>query len=361
MFERLTVYVGTYTDGGSRGIYRLELNPDSGAATDPVLVGESENPSFLALHPNGRVLYAVNELATFRGEPTGAVSAFAIDPATGALALLNQQPSRGAAPCHLVVDTAGRHLLVANYGSGSVAVLPLAPDGRLQAASSVHQHTGSGPNTARQQGPHAHAVVLDAAERFAFEADLGADRIFTDRFDADAGTLHPNDPPAIALDPGSGPRHLAWHPSGRYLYAINELRSTITAFKYDAGGGVLTAVQTVETLPAGFSGQNTAAEIAISPNGRFLYGSNRGHDSLAVFSIVADSGLLAAAGHVPAGGRTPRHFAIDPSGRWLLVANQDSDSITVLRLDPASGRPSLVGRHVTISKPVCVVFADRRP
>jgi 6-phosphogluconolactonase len=353
---RLAVYVGTYTTGGSRGIYRFELDPDSGAATDPVLAGESENPSFLALHPNGRMLYAVNEVETFGGEPTGAVSAFAIDAATGALARLNQQPSRGMAPCHLVVDKAGRHLLVANYSSGSVAVLPLGTDGRLQPATALRQHTGRGPNAARQQGPHAHAVAFDAAERFVFAADLGADRIFIGRFDAATGSLEPNDPDAAVLEPGSGPRHLAWHPSGTHLYAINELHSTVTVFRYDASRGALAAVQTITTLPAGLTGRNTAAEIAVSPDGRLLYGSNRGDDSLAAFTIDAASGTLAAAGHVPTGGRTPRHFAIDASGRWLLAANQDSDSITVFRLDPATGRPSPTGRPVTISKPVCVLF-----
>jgi 6-phosphogluconolactonase len=342
---RLAVYVGTYTDAGSRGIYRFELDPATGAVTDPVLAGQSENPSFLALHPKRRVLYAVNEVSGFSGRRTGAVSAFAIDPAKGGLTRLNQQPSAGADPCHLVVDGAGRNVLVANYSSGTVAVLPLGPDGRLQPPSTVRQHAGTGPDKARQEGPHAHAIVLD----------LGADRIFVYRYGA-AGSLEPNDPTAAPLDPGSGPRHVAWHPSGKYLYSINELRSTVTAFRYDAIRGALEAFQTVTTLPAGFSGENTTAEVAVSPDGRFLYGSNRGHDSLAVFAIDATSGTVDPAGHVPTGGRTPRHFAIDPSGRWLLVANQDSGSITVFRLDAATGRPSPVGRPLAVSKPVCVLF-----
>ena len=357
---RLAVYVGTYTGSGSRGIYRFELDPISGAWTDPVLAGESENPSFLALHPNGGFLYAVNESGTFGGATTGAVSAFAIDAASGNLRRLNQQASGGADPCHLAVDSGARNVLVANYTGGSVAVLPIDADGRLQAAATVLRHEGSGPDRARQEGPHAHAVVLDGAGRFALAADLGADRIFVYRFDAASGSLQPSAPEAVAIEPGSGPRHLAWHPSGPYLYVINELRSTVTAFRYDPWNGAPVSFQTITTLPAGFSGPNKAAEIAVSPDGRFLYGSNRGDDSIAVFRIDAASGALTPAGHVSTGGRTPRHFAIDPSGRWLLAANQDSGSIGVFRLDPVTGRLAPVGRPLAISKPVCVLFVPPR-
>lgn len=357
---RLAVYAGTYTGSGSRGIYRFELDTDSGAWTEPVLAGETENPSFLALHPGGRVLYAVNELATFGGAATGAVSAFAIDAVTGKLSLLDQQASGGADPCYLVVDRGGRNVLVANYNGGSVAVLPLGTDGRLRPASAVRRHVGTGPDKARQERAHAHAIVLDPAERFALAADLGADRIFVYRFDAAAGSIEPNDPEAAALEPGAGPRHFAWHPSGAYLYAINELASTVTAFRYDAPRGALAPIQSATTLPAGFAGKNKAAEIAVSPDGRFLYASNRGDDSLALFGIDAASGALTPAGHVPAGGRSPRHFAIDPTGRWLLAANEDSDTITVFRLDPATGRPAPVGRPIAISRPVCSVFASPR-
>jgi 6-phosphogluconolactonase len=351
------VYVGTYTGSGSRGIYLFEFDPASGAATAPVLAGESDNPSFLAVHPDGRVLYAVNELASFGGAPTGAVSAFAIDPASGKLTRLNQQPSGGADPCYLAVDKAGRNVLVANYTAGTVSVLPLSADGHLRPASTIRQQAGTGPNKARQEGPHAHQIVLDAAEAFAFALDLGADRIFVYRYGAASGTLELNDPKAAVLAPGSGPRHLAWHPSGKIAYVISELGSTVTAFRYDAGRGALDAFQTVTTLPAGFSGPNKAAEVAVSPDGRFLYASNRGDDSLAVFSIDATSGTLTASDRVPTGGRAPRHFAIDTSGRWLLVANEDSDSVTFFRLDSASGRPSPIGRPLVLSKPVCVLLA----
>ena len=353
----LAVYVGTYTDGGSRGIYRFEMDPVSGALTGPLLAGESENPSFLALHPGGRVLYAVNELGSFGGAKTGAVSAFAIDAATGSLTRLDQQPSGGADPCHLVVDRDGRNLLVANYSGGSVALLPLDAEGRLRPASAVRQQVGTGPDRERQEASHAHGVVLDPAERFALAADLGADRIFVYRYGAAAGSLEPNDPAAALLEPGSGPRHLSWHRSGTVLYALNELRSTVTALRFDAARGVLEPLQTVTMLPAGFSGRNKAAEIAVSPDGRFLYASNRGDDSLALFGIDAASGTLVPAGHFPTGGRSPRHFAIDPSGRWLLAANQDSDSITLFRLDAATGRPERFGRPLAIGRPVCILFA----
>ena len=356
--EPVTLYVGTYTDGTSRGIYRFTFDPATGATTEPVLAGETKNPSFLALHPNGRFLYAVGEVSSFEGAKTGAVSAFAIDPKTGDLTLLNQQSSEGAGPCHLVVDKTGRNVLVANYGGGTVAVLPIDADGRLKKASSVRVHEGSGPNQARQQKPHAHGIYLDAAERFAFSPDLGADRVFVYRFDAAKGTLEPHG--AAPLDPGAGPRHLAFHPSGKFLYTINELLSTVSAFSYDASKGTLAPLQTVSALPAGFSGTSWTAEVAVSADGRFLYGSNRGDDSLAVFRIDAGTGRLTAAGHAPVGGKNPRHFTIDPTGRWVLAAHQGSGTIAVLKIDPATGMPTLVGSPVKVDKPVCLLPVPKR-
>jgi 6-phosphogluconolactonase len=344
----LRVYVGTYTDAGSRGIYRFDLDLATGTPTAPVLAAETKSPSFVVLHPSRRFLYAVGEA----GGAGGTVSAFSVD-AGGDLKLLNTQPSGGGGPCHLIVDPAGRNVLVANYGGGSVAVLPVAQDGLLAAPSSVRQHQGSGPNTRRQERPHAHGVVLDAAARFAFVPDLGADHIFIYRYDAGRGLLEPNDPPSAALDPGAGPRHVAFHPSGRFLYSINELLSTVTAFKYDAQKGALDPVQTISTLPQAFDG-NSTAEVQVSRDGRFLYGSNRGHDSLAVFAIDAATGRLTAKGHVPSGGKSPRHFAIDPTGQWLLAAHQGSDNIVVFKLDAATGMPAATGKTVAASKPVCV-------
>jgi 6-phosphogluconolactonase len=356
--DSVTVYVGTYTDGTSRGIYRFGFDTATGQTTAPVLAAETKNPSFLALHPNGRFLYAAGEIESFEGARTGAVSAFSINPDTGDLTLLNQRPSEGTGPCHLVVDGSGRTVLVANYGSGTVAALPIGPDGRLKPASSVQTHAGSGPVAGRQEAPHAHGIYLDGAGRFAFSPDLGADRIFTYRFDAEKSALEPHG--AAALPAGSGPRHLAFHRGGRFLYVINELSSTVTAFGYDAGKGALSTIQTITTLPEGFSGSSTTAEVEVSPDGRFLYGSNRGHDSLAVFRIDASTGRLTPAGHAAAGGRTPRHFAIAPGGRFILAGHQGSGTIAVLRLDAASGLPALVGSPLAVDKPVCLLFASRR-
>jgi 6-phosphogluconolactonase len=357
----LAFYVGTYTDGESRGIYRFTLDPASGEASDPVLGAETESPSFLALHPGGRFLYAVGETDAFQGEKTGAVSAFAIDPASGDLKLLNQQPSMGAGPCHLVVDGSGRNVLVANYGSGTVAVLPVAADGRLGEPSSVQSHSGTGPDESRQEGPHAHGIALDSAGRRALVADLGADRLFVYDLDAAGGTLTPSDPPAAALEPGSGPRHVAFDPSGAHLYSINELDSTVTVFGYDSSIGRLEALQTISTLPVGFEGESSTAEVALSPDGRFLYGSNRGHDSLAVFAVDRASGRLNPVEHVSTGGHWPRHFSIHPNGRWLLVANQRSDSVVPFRLDPESGVPAAAGPAITVPSPVCVLPVPAAP
>jgi 6-phosphogluconolactonase len=353
----LRIYVGTYTGGESRGIYRFEVDAASGSAVaGPVLAGHSENPSFLVLHPNGRVLYAVNEVQSFVGRPTGAVSAFAFDRESGTLSLLNQQPSEGADPCHLAVDSVGRSVVVANYSGGSVAVLPLDAGGRLRPAARVRRLSGSGPNASRQRSPHAHGVLFDPSRRFLLTADLGADRIHVDRFDVKTGRLTPNEPDGVALEPGSGPRHLAWRPSGRVLYAINELRSTVTSLRWDGDRGALEALQTVSTLPEGFTGDNTAAEIAVSPDGRFVYASNRGDDSLAVFAADA-SGKLAPVDRVPSGGQTPRSFAIDPSGRWLVAANQGSGSVVVFRLDPVTGLPRPTGTTVEVPEPVSILFS----
>ncbi len=354
--DRMVVYIGTYTGGGSKGIHVFHLNPSSGAL-DPAGVGEGvTNPSFLALHPGGRFLYAACETGNYGGKKTGSVAAFAVDPKTGALTLLNQQPSEGTSPCHLVVDREGKHVLVANYSSGTVAALPVGGDGRLGPATSVAKHEGSSVNPRRQKEPHAHSINLDAAGRFAFAADLGIDKVMVYRFDPGKGTLAAHDPAFAAMAPGSGPRHFAFHPGGRYAYVINELLSTVTAFGYDAERGTLKEIQTVTTLPQDFQGNNSTAEIRVSPDGRFLYGSNRGHDSLAIFSIDPETGRLTPSGHQPTGGKTPRNFGIDPSGTWLLAANQNSDTVVAFRIDRATGKPQPTGTVLQVSKPVCVKF-----
>lgn len=355
----LRVFVGTYTGAESRGIYTLELDASTGAVVaGPALAAPSKNPSFLALHPNGRVLYAVNEVADFQGARTGAVSAFAVDPTTGGLTPLNQQPSGGADPCHLAVDAEGRNVVVANYTSGSVAVLPVASDGSLRPASSVRQLAGSGPDKVRQAGPHAHGVFFDPSRKFLLTADLGSDRIVVERYDPATGTSEPSRGGGVALEPGSGPRHLAWHPDGRALYVLSELFSTVSAFHWNAASGSLSSFQRISSRPSGYAGTNTAAEIAVSPDGRFVYASNRGDDALTVFSAGAGGGL-AFAGRVPTGGRTPRHFAIDPSGRWLIAANQGSSSVVVFRLDAATGVPAPVGAPIAVPEPVCVLVVPR--
>jgi len=354
--KNLAVYVGTYTKSKSRGIYSLRMDLATGSLTPPELAAEAKNPSFLAVHPTGRFLYAVAENWGTGGAEVGSIAAYAISP-EGRLSPLNRQPSGGRGPCHLTVDREGRNVLVANYGSGQVAVLPVGADGRLTEPSSVIQHAGRGPDPKRQEGPHAHSINLDPAGRFAFACDLGLDKVMVYRFDSAGGRLAPHDPPAACVAPGAGPRHLSFHPSGRFAYVINEMASTVTAFAYDAEGGALRELQTVPALPAGWRGQNTTAEVRVHPSGRFLYGSNRGHDSIAVFTIDARTGRLAAAGHQPTLGREPRHFAIDPAGVWLLAANQNSDSLVVFRIDPETGGLMPTGIAVEVPSPVCVVTA----
>ena len=351
------VYFGTYTNKTkSRGIYLSRLDSSGGTLSPPELVAETPNPSFLALHPQRPYLYAANEVADFGGTPSGSVSAFAIDRATGRLSLLNQQSSAGGGPAHLTVDRGGRNVLVANYGGGSVAVLPVDDDGRLQPAASVVQHTGSSINPQRQKEPHAHAIVVDPGNRFAYAVDLGLDRILIYRFDAASGRIAPHG--AAQVTAGSGPRHFAFHPTAPFAYVINELTCTITAFRRDESDGGLQAMQTISTLPAGEivrQGYSTA-EVQVHPSGRFLYGSNRGHDSIAVFAVDAETGQLSLVQHEPTGGSTPRNFGIDPAGAWLLAANQRSDTVVVFRIDANTGRLTPTGGRIEVGAPVCVTF-----
>ena len=352
------VYVGTYTRGksGSQGIYAFRLDPSAQTLVPIGLAAETPNPSFLEIDRARGLVFAVNEVDQFEGKPGGAVSAFSIDRATGKLTLINQQASMGRGPCHLIIDKTGRHLLIANYGSGTVAVVPVAADGRLGPATAVVQHTGSSVNPERQKGPHAHCMALDAANRFAFACDLGLDKVLTYRFDAARGTLQPHDPPFTALQPGAGPRHMAFTPDGRHAYVLNEMHSTVTAFSYDAAAGALKELQTLPTIPAGFTGRNSGAEIAVHPSGKFVYASNRGHDSIAVFTIDSAKGTLTFVANEPIGGRTPRHFGIDPAGEWMTVAGQASDTLLTARIDPATGRFKPAAAPVSAPTPVFVGF-----
>jgi 6-phosphogluconolactonase len=351
--SEIPLYIGTYTRGRSRGIYLGRFDGSSGRISVDAVVEGIENPSFLALHPAGTHLYAVSEVAEFAGTGGGGVVAYAIGPGTG-LREINRQPSNGAAPCYVSIDATGRHLLVANYGGGNAAVLPIQADGSLGPASDVVQHSGSGPNSRRQEGPHAHFIRTDPGNRFAFVVDLGIDRVVGYRFDADAGKLGAAAGAGAAAKPGAGPRHLDFHPDGRRAYVINELDSTLTALAYDPATGSMQPTGTASTLPAGHTGANSCADVHVAPSGRFVYGSNRGHDSIAVFAIDAAGGAPVPVQHQSTLGRTPRNFAIDPAGRFLIAANQDSDSLVVFAIDPSSGRLSPVGDPVDVPVPVCV-------
>ncbi|MBN1506610.1 MAG: lactonase family protein [Sedimentisphaerales bacterium] len=342
------VYVGTYTGKGSEGVYVYRLDSSTGGLTGIGKATGLQNPSYLAVDPKGRCVYAVCE------SNRGAVAALSRDPATGELTILNEQPSGGQGPCYVTVDGEGRFVLVANYGSGHVALLPIADDGRLSPPTSVVQHEGSSVNPARQKGPHAHCIVLDAASRYALAADLGIDKVMAYRLDAEHGKLLPNDPPFARCEPGSGPRHIAFHTNGKYVYVIEELSSTIESFAYDADHGTLKPLQRIGTLPEGFQGKNTCADIHVHPSGRFLYGSNRGHDSIVSYAIDDATGRLRLIGYEPTQGKTPRNFAIDPSGTFLLAANQDSDTIVSFRINQDTGVLTPTGQTCRVSMPVCL-------
>ena len=352
--KELIVYVGTYTSGDSEGVYICRLDLSSGKLALVKTVKGLVNPSFLAIAPQYRYLYSVNEVMKFDGRSGGAVSAFSINQKTGDLTFLNQQATRGAAPCHLIVDRTGRFVLAANYGGGNVSVFPVLSNGGLGAMTDFVQHHGSGLDAKRQEAPHAHSIIMAPSNRYAFAADLGIDKIMIYKFDTEKGKLSPNDEPSVVLKPGAGPRHFTFHPNGKYAYVINELNSTITAFLYNETRGSLKEVQTVSTLPEDFSGENTCADIHVSPSGKFIYGSNRGHDSIVIFSIDAQTGKLTFVGHEPTQGRIPRNFAIDPTGTFLLAANRRSNNIVTFRINSQTGKLIPTGSVIEIPSPVCI-------
>jgi 6-phosphogluconolactonase len=350
------VYVGTYTDGDSKGIYAYRFNAETGQAAPLGLAATTKNPSFLAIDPNRRFLYAVNEVGDYKGKSSGAVSAFAIHPDTGQLTLTNEVASLGADPCHVSLDNTGKFVLVANYTGGSVAVFPVREDGGLTEASAFVQHTGSGVNPRRQEGAHAHMIQTSRDNRFAIAADLGLDELIVYPFRAKGTSLAARERRVAKLVPGSGPRHFVFHPNGKFVYVINELYSTVTAFAWDAARGRLRTLQTVSSLPKDFDKYNDAAEIAVHPSGKFLYASNRGHDSIAVFRIDAATGSLAPIDYVLTQGKTPRNFAIDPTGAYLLAANQESNNIVIFRISPETGRLTPTGQVLDTPSPVSIVF-----
>jgi 6-phosphogluconolactonase len=356
ILSTIYAYVGTYTDDRREGIFIFKLDPASGKLAPVGAATGLPSPSFLAIHPSKRYLYAVNEVGDFGGKSAGAVSAFAIDAKTGALKPINQQSSVGTGPAHIIVDATGKFALVANYGGGSVALLPIKADGSLAPASDFVQHSGSSVNKQRQEGPHAHSTTLDPANRVAFVADLGLDKLLAYQLDATREKLAPNAPPFAQVKPGAGPRHFAFHPQGKHAYVINELDSTVTAFAYDAARGALREVQTIGTLPAGISGINYCADIHVSPTGKFLYGSNRGHDSIVIFAIDGRSGKLSLVGHQSTLGKWPRNFALDPTNQFLFVANQNSDDVVCFRMNTATGALTPTGQTLRVPKPVCVKF-----
>lgn len=355
----MLVYIGTYTNGKSEGIYRLSLDTKTGAMKQLGVTKNVENPSFLAIHPNKKFLYAVNEVTKYQGKPAGAITAFSIDPKTGALKKLNQQSTHGGAPCHLVIDNAGKAVLVANYVGGNLAALPIEDDGKLKPAATVIQHKGSSVNPRRQKEPHAHSINLDAKNGFAIAADLGIDKLMVYKFDPKTSTLSKELATSTPLAPGDGPRHFAFHPGGKFAYVINELKSTITALEYDAKNGRLTKLQTLPTLPKEFNGGNSTAEVQVHPSGKFVYGSNRGHNSIAIYSVDERSGKLTVVGHESTKGKTPRNFGIDPTGQYLLAANQQSDTVVVFRIDQKTGVLKATGHSLSIPAPVCVKFLKR--
>jgi 6-phosphogluconolactonase len=350
-------FVGTYTTKTtSKGIYAYRFDPAKGVLTSIGVAAEAVDPSFLAVHPNGKYLYAVNEIGNFNGEVSGAVSAFAIDAKSGSLKFLNQVPSRGAGPCYVSLDKTGAFVLVANYDSGSIASFPAHFDGSLGTASGFVQHSGTGPNKQRQEGPHAHWIGTSPDNRFVLAADLGLDQVIVYGFDAGNGVFTPTLAGFAKVKPGSGPRHLAFAPNGKFAYVISEMASTVTVFSYHAKNGTFSSLQSISTLPADYSNPNDAAEIAVHPSGKFLYASSRGHDSIAVFAINEKKGTLTSLGQVLTGGKTPRHFAIDPTGAYLLAENQDSDNIVVFHIDPATGNLTPTGQTVEVPSPVCITF-----
>ncbi len=351
----MQVYIGTYTRAKSQGIYLSEFDLLTGKLGAPVLAAEAKNPSFLAFHPNRRFLFSVSEMSG--GQRAGAVTAFSRDALNGKLTLLNQQPSGGAGPCHLALDRSGQCLLVANYGSGSISALPIQADGKLGAPATQIQHEGSSVNPQRQAGPHAHFITPDPDNRFALTCDLGLDKVLVYRLDPSKSALTPNLSPSISVEPGSGPRHLAFHPNGRFVYLINEMSSTLSVLTYEPQTGTLKEIQTLSSLPANYTGPNTCAEVQVHPSGKFVYGSNRGHNSIVSFTIDAKTGKLALLEHQSTQGKTPRHFTLVPTGDWLLAENQDSDNIVVFRVDSLTGHLTSTGQTIEVGSPVCVVFA----
>lgn len=345
------LYIGTYTRTTSRGIYSVRLDATSGELSTPQLVAATANPSWIALSPDRSHLYAVSESDTL-------AVPFAVDLESGKLVPETVRDSGGKAPCHLMVDRTGRCLVVAHYHTAIVASLPILPDGSLGAAGSIIPHTGHSVNPTRQAEAHVHSVNISPDNRFVIVCDLGLDKVFTYALDPQRATLTPAATPFVATAPGAGPRHTAFSVDGRFLFVINELNSTLVSYRYDRATGALTPIDTESTLPADFNGHNTCAEVRVHPNGRFVYGSNRGHDSIVVFAIDEATGKLTFVDRTPSGGRNPRNFAVSPDGAWLVAANENTNSLNVFRIDSETGKLTPTTFHASVPMPVCVQFAN---
>jgi 6-phosphogluconolactonase len=351
--RRPLLYIGAYTSDKNKGITVCRLDPATGAITDMTLAAETPNPTFLELHPTGKFLYAVNEIGNYQGAKAGSIVSYSIDRATGKLTELNRVSTKGPGPCHVSIDKSGRMAMIANYGGGSIASYRILEDGKLSEAVSFFQHERTGPVVqGRQQGPHAHSVNATPDNKYAVVCDLGLDQVLIYTINPAKGSMEKHK--AVNLASGAGPRHFAWHPSARYGYSVNELNSTVTAFLYDREAGALDEIQSLSTLSEDFKGNNSTAEIRVHPSGKFLYASNRGDDSIAVFTIDRDNGKLQRIDRTSTQGVTPRNFFIEPSGRWLLAANQQTDNIIVFEIDTKTGKLKTTGKGVTVGAPVCL-------
>jgi len=361
------IYVGTYSEpilfgtgqvlqGQGKGIYSFKFDKAGKKLTLNGITEGVRNSSYLAFDAKREFLYCVNEFKEYEGKPSGAVSAFRIDQKSGALTYLNSKPSHGTDPCHLIVDRSGKFVLIANFASGSVCVLPIQSDGSLGDETDFRQHQGSSIDPKRQTSPHAHAVELDASGRFVYVPDLGMDQVVVYKFDTATGKLTPAGVPLVKTKPGAGPRQLVMHPKGKYAYLINELNSTMTALAFDAATGALTEIQTLSTLPAGYDGATSCAEVQITPNGKFLYGSNRGHNSIVGYAVDETTGKLTLIGHESTQGRIPRNFEVDPAGKYLIAANQDTNNLVMFEIDQKTGKLTPNGLTAEAGTPICVRF-----
>lgn len=352
-------YIGTYTGAKSKGVYAARYDARTGKLGEPRVAAETANPTFLAVHPNRKFLYAINEVA--RGpKKAGSIVAYEIDAASGSLRRLNEQSTGGAGPCHVYVDASGKCVLAANYSGGSVCALPINKDGSLGESGTFIQHEGSSANKQRQEGPHGHCIITDPANRFALACDLGLDKVLIYQLDAARARLTPNDPPAAMTRVGAGPRHIAFHPNKKFAYVINELDCTMTAFRWDGKKGALETIGSVSTLPGEVQKGYSTAEVAVHPSGQFVYGSNRGHDTMAVFACDQKTGQLTLIQNESTQGKMPRHFAIDPAGKFLFAENQDSHTIVGFSIDATTGKLTPTGQTIEVGSPVCMVFVPAK-